>query len=108
MFSIETEKMLKAEPEEIPDSLNETVAHVEDGIELGETQDFMAEQMKCLLCDDHFRSSMEMEDHLSEEHQIDREACRAFAAWILNKTTAREGKYDIKNPRCNGNRENYH
>ena len=70
--------MLKAEPEKIPDSLNETVVHVEDGIELGETQDIMGEQMKCLLCDNNFGSTMEMEDHLSEQHKIDREGTQAI------------------------------
>ena len=86
---------MKPEPEKTPDSVNKAVAHVEDGLEHVEMQDLIEEQKKCFLCDDRFGSITEMEDHLSEEHQIDREAVRAFNKWYSNKTDAMEGKNEF-------------
>ena len=93
---------MKPEPEKIIDSVNEAGVHVEHGTEHVEMQDLIEEQMKCFLCDDHFGSINVMEDHLSEEHQIDREAYKVFnVKWSLNKTTAKEGKNKIKTLRSN-------
>ena len=87
---------MKPEPEKIIDSVNEAVVHVEDGTEHVEMQDLIEEQKKCFLCDDRFGSITEMEDHLSEEHQIDREAHQAFVKWSSNKTDTNEGKNELR------------
>ena len=92
---IETKKLLKEEPEELRDCVDKTVPHVEDVIENVEMRDLMEEPMKCFHCDDLFGSILEMEDHLSEKHQIDREAVRAFNKWYTKKTDAMEGKNEF-------------
>ena len=94
-LSIETKKLLKEEPEELRDCVDKTVPHVEDVIENVEMRDLMEEQMKCFSCDESFGSILEMEDHLSEKHQINREAVRAFIKWYSNKTDAMEGKNEF-------------
>ena len=86
---------MKPEPEKIIDSVNEVVVHVEDGTEHVEMQDLIEVKMKCFHCDNRFGSIIEMEDHLSEKHQIDREAVRAFNKWYSNKTDAMEGKNEF-------------
>ena len=87
---------MKPEPEKTPDSVNKAVAHVVDGLEHVEMEDIIEVQMKCFLCDNRFGSIMEMEDHLSEKHQIDREAVRAFNKWYSNKTDTKEGKNKLR------------
>ena len=59
-------------------------------------RNLMEESMKCLICDEGFGSILEMEDHLSEKHQINREAVRAFIKWYSNKTDAMEGKNEFR------------
>ena len=93
---IETKELLKVEPEIVEGHGTEGLDNVDDGIEHVEMQNLLEVQMKCFLCDDRISSFMEMEDHLSEEHQIDREAYQAFVKWCSNKTTAKEGKNEVK------------
>ena len=78
------------------DSANETV-NLEDGMAHVEMGDLIEEMMKCFHCNGRFGSMMEMEDHLSEEHRIDREAYRAIMIkWSSYKTATKEGKNEVR------------
>ena len=74
---------------------NEGLDHLEDGIEHVEMSNRIEEQMKCFLCDRRFGSFMEMDKHLSEEHQIDRESHQDFVKWSSKYSTKRVLKKDL-------------
>ena len=88
----ETKELLEKEPEPEDESNDDPTTCGEEGIELDELVDQPRKEIDCFLCDQHFNSISNLDEHLYTKHQIDREKLVAYLKWQSNEIPKTAGK----------------
>lgn len=88
----ETKELLEKEHEPVDESNNDPTICGEEGIELGELADQPKREIDCFLCDEHFNSISNLDEHLLSKHQMDREKHAAYWKLQSNEIPKTTGK----------------
>ena len=64
----------------------------EEWIELDVMVDQPKREIDCFLCDEHFNSISNLDEHLLAKHQMDREKHAAYLNWQSNEIPKTAGK----------------
>ena len=88
----ETNELLEKEAEPMDESNDDPTICGEESIEHGELLETPRKEIDCFLCDEHFNSISNLDEHLYSKHPIDRDKHAAYWKWQSNEVPKTAGK----------------
>ena len=79
------------------ESNNDLAIRSKEGIELHNMVGQPKRAIDCFLCEEHFNSISNLDEHLLAKHQMDREKHAAYWKWQSNEISETQGKMEIIN-----------